>query len=60
MSDERSTIDPEEPAKKDEVKKKPEGVVEKQPFTVKASGEYDAIRNSIRKQIKWQTEHPEE
>ena len=60
MSDERPTIDPEEPAKEDEVKKKLEGVVERKPFIVKDSGEYDAIRNSIRKQIKWQTEHPEE
>ena len=63
MSDERSTIDSEEPAKEDKIKNQPEecrNVVEKKPFIVDASDESDVIGKSIRKQIAWYKEHPEE
>lgn len=63
MSDEQSTIDSEEPAKEDEIKNQLEEcrkVVEKQPFVVRTSDGSNSIGKSIRKQIEWYKEHPEE
>ena len=63
MSDERSTIDSEDLAMKDEIEDKPEecrNVVEKKPYIVRTSDGSDTMRKSIRKQIEWYKEHPKE